>query len=843
MNRALLCLVLCLVTPTASAETVRVRSGEHADFSRLVLDIAAPVTWRFGRIAGGYGLRVARDGIQYDLARVFDLIPRQRLARISPASGASGLDLGVTCECYAELVEMRPGVLVIDLHDGKAPAGSPFEAMLDVPELVAAAVPHTAEPLSISQQDRLKFFWGAASVPGPGSDSGSVNPAAPEPAAPDVEMPDAGMPNAVMPETATAPDGSALDAHATAPPADHPASLLPASLLPASPDLDVLPEPGVPVPHIPISERVAEAQGILLEQIGRAASQGLLQADTLALPDLPTETIAVAEDLPAAAEPGSTPHVQAADPDSHIRLTAETSIDRDTLHSGPTARLTENGGTCLDDALLDLREWGTDTAPADQIAEKRRSLIGEFDAPSAAAVGELARLYLYLGFGAEAREVLHSFGVAVPNSDLLDTLGQIVDGVSVTDPGRLAGQMGCDGASALWSVLAAPDLAAGDAVALGAVIRSFSRLPLQLRRHVGPLAAEKFLSIGDAATARALRDAITRAPGDPGDEVRLISAQLDLDRAKPELAEAELVAVIAQDGAAAPEALILYIDLQIARNRTVAAAQTAAAAALAFEHRGTKLGARLARAQILGLAASGSVEAAFATLAQLETVGPDALPAPLDTELFELLMARSDDAAFLQRVFAESVRLEHAALPHPLRQAMSERLLRLGFAPQARTILAAGSAPSDRDRLILGRAALTEHDPASALRQIAGMTGAEPAKLRAEALTATGDDAGAAVAYAEAGQPDAQSSASWRAGDLEAVARLGTAEQQAAVAALLANTGPEPAPQPPPSDPAGAPAAEPAGPLALNRELLAESQATREELAALLNAFPTLQAP
>lgn len=77
-----------LATPVL-AESVRVTSGEHDGFTRLVFDYGRPVDWQVGRSADGYELRLTERPPPYDLTNAFAFITRSRLAALwaTPESG------------------------------------------------------------------------------------------------------------------------------------------------------------------------------------------------------------------------------------------------------------------------------------------------------------------------------------------------------------------------------------------------------------------------------------------------------------------------------------------------------------------------------------------------------------------------------------------------------------------------------------------------------------------------------------------------------------------------------------------------------------------------------------
>lgn len=150
MMRTLLALIAMLLALPALAQTALVTSGEHADFTRLVVTLPEDAEWRFGRTEAGYELvAAALPGLRYDLSGIWDRIPRTRLTNVwaDPTTGALQLSLG--CACHAFPFEFEPGTIVIDLRNGPAPPGSAFEAALDgaaVGALASAAERVTKPP-------------------------------------------------------------------------------------------------------------------------------------------------------------------------------------------------------------------------------------------------------------------------------------------------------------------------------------------------------------------------------------------------------------------------------------------------------------------------------------------------------------------------------------------------------------------------------------------------------------------------------------------------------------------------------------------------------------------------
>lgn len=142
MIRALLLLLALAVQ--AQAQPARVLSGEHADFTRLVIELPAGTEWSVGRTQNGYAFALrAESQPDYDLATVWQRIPRARLADlvVDPTSGALSLILG--CDCHVFPFEYGAGIVVLDIKEGPAPEGSAFETAF-LGTAIAPPAPDTA---------------------------------------------------------------------------------------------------------------------------------------------------------------------------------------------------------------------------------------------------------------------------------------------------------------------------------------------------------------------------------------------------------------------------------------------------------------------------------------------------------------------------------------------------------------------------------------------------------------------------------------------------------------------------------------------------------------------------
>ena len=672
----LLALLALLLPGALAAETVKVRSGEHADFSRLVFGFEGPADWTLSPADDGYRVAFSRENLQFDLSRVFYFIPRDRLEAVSPRG--NGVDLTLACDCAVEVFAVSPTQVAVDIRDGPprdvdpAPAAAPGAGT--VPPASLRAGPLARPPLPV-------LGSGARDLPA-------------------------------------------------------------APLLPQAP--------------ADMQNRLQDMQAALLEQLGRAASQGLL-----------TPRVAPPPGPAAAVTSDRAPDTSLALPSpQEAQIRVETAVDRDLVAAQPAARTT-SGQPCFPAEAYALNDWGRGLDPATLIATMRDGLLREFDKTDPAAVQDLARAYLYLGFGAEARAVLRAFGQDNPEAGHLLNLSRIVDGRAV-DAGTYAGQIACDSPVALWAILALPALPQGAEIDADAVQRAFSALPLHLRRHLGPDLARRFLEAGDRENADRLRNAIQRAPGDHGGGVDLMQARIEIAQGDDAGAERRLDGIVKGDSVNAPDALALKLETRIEAARPPDPGDLDHAAALAFERRDTALGHRLRRALTLGHALRGEFVTARRWLDEIPAAAAPRLP----SAYFEIVARTGTDAQFLAQLYTLMAARGGLSLFEPGLSAVVKRLSSLGFADRAEDILTAAPV-SAATPLLRAEIALARGRAGDALDHVAGRDGPEAGAIRqrAESLLADSD---AGLAPAEVSIADLWAREAWAD-----MARAGTAAQKA----------------------------------------------------------------
>lgn len=105
-------IVFVLLSSMASAATLPVQGGEHADFTRLVVPLPDGANWDLQVMGQQAILRI--EGADFHTSRTFDKIPRDRLESI--AVRESALTLGLACDCVLRrsIVDRH---LVIDISN------------------------------------------------------------------------------------------------------------------------------------------------------------------------------------------------------------------------------------------------------------------------------------------------------------------------------------------------------------------------------------------------------------------------------------------------------------------------------------------------------------------------------------------------------------------------------------------------------------------------------------------------------------------------------------------------------------------------------------------------------
>lgn len=700
MIRLFVIIAVAAIPNFLRAETISVISGEHADFSRLVFQYPEEEDWSIYRFESGYVLDTETDGFDYNTDQVFNFIPKTRISKLESTGGGT-LKIFTRPGFHLDAFDLRKGRLVVDIKDGLPSKNSKFERSRLTRE-------NETRPREIVENDDKNNSPSDAS-----SDATSILTG------------EGSTFDAIISDRLTITGNNELTQTALFPSMVDLSVRQPQTVEYFSPGIDPLGEQQM---------RVQEMEEALFGQVGRAVSQGLLQAN---LPDTElaaeaTERLkstqvsikeSVAPTLPSPPEVADTQHVS-----------VQTAVDRDLKQSNSSNVGLESDAFCPPEEFLDIRNWGEPPLNGLLFSELRSQALGEFDQPNNSGVEKLAKYYLYLSFGAEAKVILDEFGVFVPNSGVLRVISDVMDNGYSDAYGTLGELSECTGAAGFWAAIASKEFDQDQEI-LGPQIASyFSGLPVHLRQHLGPELSERFISIGAVEIAKLIQNAISRVEGDHGDAFDLLDVEMQISEGNFENVVESLDTIAKRDGPAAADALIRMIEVHFEQGTSIDQKTAELAEVLTIEHRGTPLEASLVRASILARISSGNPSLALTSLARSNTkslLSADDQRKLINTAALEFTMI-FDDLSFAKEALTLKDTEADIYLTDDTKFQISSRMLNIGFVEIASRFTNFKDNLTEKERLLLGKIAVRAGSDTDALIYLLGAKGQEAAVMRAE---------------------------------------------------------------------------------------------------------------
>lgn len=764
------------------AAPVTVRSGEHGTFTRLVFSLPKDrAGWELGKSQAGYVLALEDLKADFKTKEVFDRIDRGRLIDLRPSNAGGQINLVLGCDCRAEAFVVDGGLLVVDIHDPSEPDSPPPDDGVEKDRVNSAS-------------DLSKLEKTPGLIP---------NPTALETR--QISLPlNPGMAGQVSVGLALVPDITHTD----------------------------------PDELLDRQSRTLVAQKRLLEQLGRAATQGLLQPVEPIEFDTPRPRSFVAQEdhANAEAEPTAPNLSQGGSEISNVNFSAATSIDKDMLKSVGGLMLAGHSNTCLENSFFELGTWAKETPLPEQVGYWRGKLFSETDQIDPEAMTSLARLYLHFGFGAEAREVLRLAKKEDERTLVNSALARLVDGVDPPENPSLSNQMHCGTKVALWSMLAASQVLPSDEINVSSVLFTFSALPAHLRLHLGPELSHRLLSSGNAEAAQTVLSFARRGLQENEPHLTLADAQIDLSKGRYKEAIKGLETVVEANRDISPSALVALVQTYASENIALPEDTAALVAAFALEHRNGPMGPSLRRSLVTARALAGQFKAGDAELTEIEKRDGSVEAFGIRSDLYVRLSEKAGDIAFLTLVMDRKDDLA-SGLSDKSANMVAERLLSLGFPRQAGALLrGSASGKEGRGRRVLrSRVALAEFKPHNAEAELLGLSGEDIDMLRAQARALSGDHGVAHRLYDSLNEPEAAQRSAWLSSDWSTLSRSDD-PAYAAIATLAAAPAAS-------TETGSTQAPEETRILARNKALLQQSSASRSVLSDILAKNEVTVAP
>ncbi len=578
--------------------------------------------------------------------------------------------------------------------------------------------------------------------------------------------------------------------------------------------LDLLPRPETRVTLQDLSPltNVAEAkpdlrdiEAQIIQSLTRAADQGLLELSDN-LPASPPAAIEEASEPEPEESVADVPRQESeAEPTVRSGVRAFSSAD---LGIDLAAILTEYNAQSIDcwpDNYVQVDSWAGGDDFSEDISLHRSRIYGEFDRIDHDAVTDLARTFIYYGFGREALQALEIDTEKTAEREAIVVLAYIIDD-DAAGRQQLSTQIECEGLIAVWALLSNPVADLKGHPDPDRLVRQFKTLPEHLRTHLTPRFAERLVALGEVDSAENL---LSGGPVDaePSVENIVVSAEISTTRGELEDAQDALQDLAENNSRLTPEALIKLIDLQMAQKQPVDPAMMALLETKRFEYRSRPIDGDLADVEVRARIYENQFMKALDTL-RLGSANSDTFPKDsLSDLLAERVTETADDMTFLTYAF------EGEATEISPRQGnlVAQRLLTLGFPDRASEVLASAASGEDmRERRYLrAMAAVAIDDFDKAKTILSGIT-----SERANTILSEGQEAGT--------DPKEPSVTAWRAGDWSRLASDEDPLLRDASTLALNQTSPSP---------------DADAPLRNGRALIEQSDLTRNTLDGLLDRF------
>ncbi len=517
----------------------------------------------------------------------------------------------------------------------------------------------------------------------------------------------------------------------------------------------------IPDPNAAASMSLADAQRNISQQVGAAATRGLLspKANHIALPLLQNRPQIDTEVFDSSTVQPPSDQVDIALSRGNLRITSSSDIPTNSDLTGSSTTL---GARCIDPSVTAIGEWATEQPFSTQIAELRNKLFSEFDRLDSKAAVQLARAYLHFGFGMEVKEVLALDPKLTADNPALIEMAEIMEYGHARQAVYLQNFMECDTDVALWAILSKPSIAPATSINTSAALRAVTALPMHLRTFIAPELSRRFLSYGAQDAAAAALRSLERATQSLPAAADLAKADLEIADGNVLDAQDRLARVVSSNGEQSAEALIKFVESHLEAEGQIEQDVATLVEAYALQMRDDPIGAELQKTHVLALGKSGQFNAAFEALGRIRDRDGDETDRPVAAALLKLLTRNGTDIEFLDHAFRQFPTLSRIPDPETVLD-VADRLAELGFALEAERLLAQhADIPDDANtRFVRAKIALALSRAFEAEALIFGLQSPEAEMLRARAKAQTGAFDEAHDLFAELGQDGPRQQTAW----------------------------------------------------------------------------------
>jgi hypothetical protein len=647
---------LLLLCEMALAQPIKVTTGEHDDFTRVVVALPTDSTWEVEREGREVNLWLSNTRDNFNIDSVFDRIPRARLVDV--IVGDEGLKLLLGCQCELSSFEFEGEYIVIDISDSNAEKlnqysgsiaieGSKVTSKSDISKTIAA--------VPVDDLHGIVDFWVNAKI-----GQKIVN------------------------------------------------------------EIEISRNEGTLISQNPVRENQEENKPIA-EGISSVFESPLRRYSAKPI----WENI-------------------------RIGNREDEYFDGIIDFEGAFA----NNGHCGDE--VEIYAWADENSYSDQISKARRELYNDIDDLDVAAAERLAKLYLYFGFGVEAKQVLNAIVIQDVEYNILYVISEIIQFGYLLNSSSLRENIPCKEDANIWEFLAFEDHPEYIVFDGGVLMLQYNNLPMHLRSVIASGFAERLHHFGKTDMANMVfQDAYRSTISNP-EELKMVAATLALSEGQEKDSIGYLKEVVESNSIEAPNALVQLVELEhLDINRSVGVDTIELVESYLQEYSGTELEESLVRANILGLASNLQIEAAFQLLDEYGSVFIRSDEVELYLGLMEYLISYPEDVVFLSIALAIS-EVEISKLEERHILGLVQRLNSLGFSSEAQNLISRVSQADKNSefQLAAAEAAIRLNQPFNALAELLGLTHKEANALRAIANDMVGNHDQAYSLHRAAGNPE-----------------------------------------------------------------------------------------
>lgn len=418
---------------------------------------------------------------------------------------------------------------------------------------------------------------------------------------------------------------------------------------------------------------------------------------------------------------------------------------------------------CPASEIFNTNNWASKKSFNTQIGTIRQHLFEEFNQLDSTVALNLAKIYLYFGFGAEARQILLLIVPSIQRDSLL-TIAAILENRNVNKASPVFSYIECQPHASLWAILAGETIPKHGSLNSGATIQALNEAPSHLRNVIAPVLSKRFLDFGDPEAAAAALRSIERLSSPIPSAAKLARANLLIDEGNPKAAMVALQDIVSEGSSESPKALANLIDLKFDAGEPIQQKTVELVAAYARENAATSLEAELRRVYALALARSLEFDKSFSLANLLHSDQQDKVMSTLMSQLIAELTKAANDVVFIEHIFARAQQ-DIESLPDPDQLLLAERLHALGFNEAAQKILLRESSGplAKAQNLLSASVALSLNQPMRARAALVGMIGADADKLKAQSFMMTRDYVQASRLFERSQLPADSARAAWLA--------------------------------------------------------------------------------